>query len=377
MVRSDESLGEILIVDDLEANREIMARLLARAGYHTRDADGGESALALLEDYRPDLILLDVSMPRMSGFEVCEQIKASPETEHIPVIFVSALSELGNKVRAFEVGAVDYIIKPYKTEEVLARVRSQVTLAHQRKRIMELDLLKDQLMRTVSHDLKNPLHIIMGYAAMMMEGSDINTETMMEMAAEVYRSADKMYNLVTNFLDLSQIEDGLSLHRVPVSIKKMAAQILQSFALPAEQKAITLLLSLPDDDVTVEVDPLRIEQVFNNLVSNAIKYTPDGGKVTISAQRQGSGVTISVSDTGLGIPPDALPHLFDKFFRVQTTQHKEREGTGLGLSIVKAIVEQHGGSIDVTSEAGKGSRFSVYLPSETPVEMQAINDPGD
>lgn len=357
-----ESRGEILIVDDLEPNRDILARILMREQYAVRQAESGEIALAEIEKAHPDLVLLDVSMPGLNGFEVCEQIKSDPVSAHIPVIFVSALGELGNKVKAFEVGGVDYIIKPYKVQEVVARVNSQMTMAHQRKEILQLNTLKDQILRTVSHDLKNPLHIVMGYAAMMMEGDGIDHNGMIEMSGQIFESADRMLQLVTNLLDITKIEEGLQLNLANMPLRKLAENILKNYQLPAEQKNIALYLDLPDDEIMLKVDSLRIEQVFNNLVSNAIKYTPDEGEVTFAARINEDTVTIAVRDTGLGIPEEALPRLFSKFFRVDTEAHKAQEGTGLGLTIVQAIVEQHGGEIWVESQLGQGSIFYVLLP---------------
>jgi two-component system, sensor histidine kinase and response regulator len=354
--------GTILIVDDLETNREIMSRMLDRSGYITYSAKNGQQALDIVIEIQPDLILLDVSMPGMDGFEVCRRIKADQRTEHIAVIFISALSELGDKMRAFEAGAVDYIIKPFQVAEVLARVESQIMLARQRQQILALSDLKDQLIRTVSHDLKNPIHIVMGYAALMMEPVGMDQDQMIEMSTQIFNSAEKMFTLVTNLLDLTQIEDGIKLNLQPLDLREIMGDLMNEFHFQAEQKQITLEFAVGADLPPVPADAIRLRQVFSNLISNALKYTPAGGTVQVSAQAEDNQMVITVSDNGLGIPSEALPNLFDKFYRVNTTEHKEQEGTGLGLSIAQAIVQEHNGQIQVQSEDGAGSAFNVILP---------------
>jgi signal transduction histidine kinase len=368
MTYNAQHKATILIVDDLAANRDIMARMLTRDDYAVRTAEGGADALAQLQVTTdlPDLILLDISMPNMNGFEVCRRVKADPKTAHIPVIFVTALNELGDKVEAFEAGAVDYIIKPYKIEEVLARVNSQMTLAQQRREIIQLNETKDQLLHTVSHDLKNPIHVIRGYASLMMEPIPLKMEEVIDMATHIYNSAEKMFTLVTNLLDLTQIESGLLLDLRPLDLREVIESLKQAHELPASEKQISLSFDLPEIAVNIDADPMRLEQVFSNLMGNAIKYTPDGGRVRLEVTPHDDYVEIAIIDNGLGIPADAIPQLFDKFFRVKSEQHQRQEGTGLGLSITKAITEQHGGEITVDSVLGEGSAFIVRLPRILP-----------
>ncbi|MFW5691225.1 MAG: ATP-binding protein [Chloroflexota bacterium] len=354
--------ASVLVVDDTPTNRDVMERILLRGGHRVLLATSGEQALEILETELPDLVLLDVNMPHMNGFEVCEAIKADPHTTDIPVIFVSAVAELGDKVRAFQAGAVDYILKPFKVEEVVVRVESQLTLSRQRRQILELNDLKDQLIRTVSHDLKNPLNIVLGYAALLMEQTDRPQSEQRDMVEQIYNSARKMLDLVTALLDLTHLESGQQLDMMRLDIGQMALQLMATFDMPASQKDIRLNIHLPSTPIYINGDPVRLEQVFNNLLSNAIKYTPPGGSVTLTLDANDDWVRIAVSDTGLGIPEADQANLFNKFFRVNTVEHKKQEGTGLGLSIAKAIVEQHKGAIEVRSAPGEGSTFTVHLP---------------
>ncbi len=356
--------GQILVVDDVQANRQIMLSMLQSRGYQVVLAESGEEALAIVREVPPDLILLDVNMPVMDGYVVCEHIKADPSTRDIPVIFVSAMGEVTDKVRGFQVGGVDYITKPFKIEEVLARVRSQITLSRQRQQILALSRMKDQLIHTVSHDLKNPINIIMGYADMMTRPDELSQEDVADFAGMVLATARKMNMLVSDLLDISQLETGgVKLKIEPVCAATLIAETLDTFDMLASQKPITLTSQVDPPDLSFPADPRRLGQVLSNLVSNGIKYTPAGGQVSVSAQQEDGHIVLRVADTGLGIPPDVVPRLFEKFYRIPEEAYYAEEGTGLGLSIVQGIVEQHGGSITVESEVGQGSTFQVILPA--------------
>lgn len=360
---NSHSKGVILVADDSTTNLDILYRILSRGGYEVIMAEDGIDALEAIKQTLPDLILLDVDMPRMDGFNVCQRIKSDEKTAHIPVIFISALDELGDKVRAFEVGAVDYIIKPFKVEELMMRVASQILLAHQQQEIMKLSEIKDHLIRTVSHDLKNPIHIVMGYAGLLLDSNDLSSEQIAEMALQIHKSADKMYNLVTNLLDLTQIEAGVMWDFKPVVLNSVIEDVLLEHIGSAQQKQLALYWEAPIDNMTIKGDPMRLQQVFNNLITNAIKYTPEGGQIDIDMWKADDQIFISVKDTGLGIPEADLPHIFEKFYRVNSVIHRQQEGTGLGLSIIAVIVQEHGGTVHVNSIEGQGSLFTIQLPA--------------
>lgn len=363
MVKVQNTDVYILVVDDTQTNREVMARILSRKKYQQKSVASGEEALISVAQRLPDLILLDISMPGMDGFEVCERLKADDRTRNIPVMFISALDETEDKVRAFQVGGVDYITKPFKIEEVLARVDTQITLSMQRKEIIALSELKDQLIRTVSHDLKNPLHVIMGYAALLIDGGyTTSDEDVSSMSKHIYSSAERMYTLITNLLELSHLEDSSDLQLAPLSLSNLCADMMPEFEMSAQAKHQTLTVELPPNEVIINGDSMRLGQVLSNLVSNAIKYTPQNGHVRLSISQDNQTVKVCVEDNGLGIPKEAIPQLFNKFYRVNTIEHRSVEGTGLGLSIVKAIIEQHHGQIWVESELNKGSKFTISLP---------------
>jgi two-component system, sensor histidine kinase and response regulator len=357
--------GSILIVDDTVYNLKILSQILTQHGYQVHQAMSGEMALEAASLHYPDLILLDVAMPVMNGYEVCQNLKADETTRSIPVIFISALNDLQDKVRGFEAGGVDYITKPFQIREVLARVQSHITVAQQRREIERLSTLKDELVRVVSHDLTNPISIIQGYIDLMYEevaACGPTGEMLQEWMRSITHAADHMLSIVSDLLDLARIEEGIPLSREPVLLLEMLRSDLAMFYILAQDKQITLVPNFPDAEITVHLDRTRFRQVAHNLLSNAIKYTPEGGHIRVSVQADTDQVVLRFQDDGFGIPAEDLPHIFDKFYRVQSEKHLRAKGTGLGLAVTQGIVQQHGGNITVESESGVGTTFSITLP---------------
>lgn len=367
--------GSVLIVDDTPANLNLLFAMLTNHGYKVRAAINGNMALKSVFAALPELILLDINMPEMNGFDVCRQLKADIRTRDIPIIFISASDETEDKVRAFDVGGVDYVTKPFQVEEVLARVGTQMMLYQQRRELEEfrqreidyfkdLNHMKDQFVATVSHDLKNPIGVIKGYADLLEKNPALaNDPQAQDYIKRIRRGAEQMLILVTDLLDLAKIEAGMELGVSPNSLDGFLRDQLENFGMLAENKSISLGYTPPRQDVMLMFDPNRMSQVIKNLLSNAIKYTHDGGKVDISTETRDHHVLIKISDSGLGIPTEDIPFIFDKFYRVSKQEYlAAADGTGLGLSITKAIVEQHRGTIRVESEVGKGSVFHIELP---------------
>ncbi|MCU0514246.1 MAG: hybrid sensor histidine kinase/response regulator [Anaerolineae bacterium] len=377
--------ARILIVDDTPVNLKLLSSVLARKEYEVRAARNGAMALQAVDTSPPDLILLDIAMPDMDGYLVCSHLKADPRTADIPIIFISALNDTEDIIKAFEVGGVDYITKPFKIKEVLARVENQLTMLFQRREIAtiherdrqhfaRLTEMRNQFIGTATHDLKNPLSLITGHVYLLSRlpalAADPVAQGYLQM---VTRGAMKIKLLITDMLDLIQIESQGALQVQPVSLDEFLRDCLSDFVLQAEKKGITLRLEdMPA--ITVALHPEAMGRSVDNLLSNAIKYTAAGGTVSVRAGQHQDLVWMEVEDTGLGIPAHELPELFTTFHRVQTPQHLMEEGTGLGLSIVKAIVEQHGGRVEVDSIEGQGSCFRILIPAlaEAPVETDSI-----
>lgn len=364
--------ADILIVDDTPDNLRILTSMLQSYGYRVRPAINGQVALTAVEQTQPDLILLDIMMPGLTGYEVCAQLKSNPLTRDIPVIFISALDDTLDKVKAFEIGGIDYIVKPFQLEEVLARIENHLTLYQQRREIARLNEFKDLLLRTVSHDLKNPITNIIGYSELLLEYADqaksgscsdrasIHAHTILERIAQ---TATHMDQLVTRLLDLSALEEGgAELQLSLVSLHELLTRQVLDFDLPIQQKQIQLETAWPNSGTIIEADEHWLGEALSNLLGNAVKYTPDGGTIRLEAHldEHQDDLQIIVADNGIGIPAEALPHIFERFYRVEA--HREYVGSGLGLSIVESIISRHRGQIEVESELGKGTTFTVTLP---------------
>jgi signal transduction histidine kinase len=247
-------------------------------------------------------------------------------------------------------------------ENVRLYKQAQELRIQERQYYENLNRTKDMVMDMVSHDLKNPINVIKGYVHLIRRHGHVDDEVGMNALVEIEEGAQRMLTLVTDLLDLAKLETGLALHPAPTSLNKLIEDSLHHHRLLAEQKQIQLqALYLAEEDM-LELDSKRMSQVINNLVSNAIKYTPQGGRIKVSAVAEDNGIRVSVQDNGLGIPKADLSKLFQKFFRVKSHAHAQIEGTGLGLAIVKEIITQHGGEIFVESEEGKGSNFIIDLP---------------
>jgi len=364
--------GHILIVDDIIDNLHMLMDMLEVQGHQVRIAMSGQEALEAIKKQKPDLILLDIQMPGMDGYEVCERVKADKSTTDIPVIFLSALTETSDIVKGFEVGGVDYVSKPFQFREVLARVESQLAVSQQRQEIEELRErdrqqfealadIKERFIRSAFHDLKNPLSAIIMYNQTMRTSPPQSEEEIIEATYSIEGLAQKMHNIVTGILDLAQVQVG-NLPLTDTPIQPILEHVIQSNKIQAQQKNINLMLEVPDEEIVLKVNEHYFERVFDNLVSDAIKYTPAGGDVRLMMHVGDGCVEIMVEDNGLGIPEKDLPNLFEAFYRVKKTSHRNENGSGLGLSIVAAIVAEHGGRIDVESAEGEGSRFIVTMP---------------
>ncbi|MGJ3238920.1 MAG: ATP-binding response regulator [Anaerolineae bacterium] len=367
--------GYILLVDDIKDNLDMLSDMLENQGYAVQMALDGQQALDKIVEHHPDLVLLDIQMPGMDGYEVCKQIKANPETEHIPVIFLSALNETSDIVKGFDAGGVDYVSKPFKFREVIARVESQIAVSRQRREIEALrerdkqqfealSNIKDRFLYGTAHDLKNPLTGMLLYTQMLRSTPPENAEELRKIADGIEMTARKMQRLTTDILDLAQMQLGDQMTHVVVPLQPILNTVVQNASIIAKEKQLALTLDMPQEKITYPVNISYFERMLDNLVSNAIKYTLEGGSITITLEDLDDCYRISIADTGIGIPAEDIPRLFEAFYRVKKSSHKQESGTGLGLSMVAAIVDQHQGTIDVSSQEGQGSTFTITLPKE-------------
>jgi signal transduction histidine kinase len=372
----EQKVPDILVVDDTLANLQLLAGMLKARGYRVRPVPSGKLALQAIQKEPPELILLDINMPEMNGYEVCAFLKADEVLREIPVLFISALDETIDKVKAFAVGGVDYITKPFQFEEVEARVKThlklrrlQLELERQNRQLRvsyeqlkKLEDLRDNLTNMVVHDMRSPLMGITGNLEIleMYAEKKLSCEDM-ESLRNARSSSLVLVGMVTSLLDISRLEQG----QMPLCVTCSDMDDLIQDAvnsLGSLTKQVSLLYHRQNLPVTVTCDANLITRVIANLVGNAIKFAPAGSEVTVLAEKVGEGVKLCVADAGNGIPLEYHEKIFEKFGQVETLQNRKQYSTGLGLTFCKLAVEAHGGKIGVESEVGRGSAFWFTLP---------------
>jgi two-component system, sensor histidine kinase and response regulator len=376
LIMNTDTSPLILIVDDVAQNLQVLNATLSEHGYRVAASKSGEQAFKALERIRPDLILLDIMMPGMDGYTVCQRLKENPGTQNIPVIFLTAKSESEDMIKGFQCGGVDYITKPFQTPELLARVRTHTELKRNRDLILEytLDLKertielerlndeKNQFLGIASHDLKNPLGNILMLSQLMKTVKDEESQ-FDDFMAILERSAKKMLNIIDQLLDVNRIESGhLRVEQQNIPIDELIEQTVDAFAMAAKAKQIHVQVNLETVGMMIHTDPMLLSQVLDNLVSNAIKYSPKASTVTIALSRHRDSVHIAVRDHGPGFSAQDQERLYHKFARLTAQPTGGEHSTGLGLSIVKRLVEALDGEIRLESDLGKGSLFTVILP---------------
>lgn len=363
-IATEPSQASILVVDDTPANLHLLVALLSDRGYRVRPVSSGELALRTVQANLPDLILLDIAMPGIDGFEVCRRLKANDSSKSIPVIFISAHDSSEDKLRAFEMGGVDYVSKPFQVEEVLARVAAHLTIRKQQQsleasyqQLRRLEHLRDTLTHMVVHDMRSPLLAL--NLALEVISLDIPSQNkgLAEMVATSRMSVRNLVNLVNEMLDVSRLESGaMKINRSEANLSDLAAESIRVLRPAAGSRE--LVLNSPDPRMA-NVDPDLIRRVILNLIGNAIKFTSPTGKVIVAIHPEGEGTRVEVLDNGPGIDPAYHEKIFEKFGQVESADAVK--GYGLGLAFSKMAVEAHGGRIGVTSAPGKGSRFWFSL----------------
>ncbi|MDR8391007.1 hybrid sensor histidine kinase/response regulator [Aliifodinibius sp. S!AR15-10] len=371
----------ILIVDDSEQNVRLLSHVLKKEGYKILEALNGRKALDIVAEKAPDIILLDVIMPDLNGFEICKKLKDQQSTKDIPIIFLSSLSETDSKVKGFNVGGVDYITKPFQREEVLARIDLHVRLKQlqdeleekidelkeREQRLNALNKRKDELMRILSHDIRNPVTGIIGVAQLLSESSeDLSMEDRETMYHSIEESGRKIQRLVNDLLNKGTAERSISeLNTEQVNVDEMVKEVIELHQPTALTKKISFDLE-SDKEIELRLDRQKMEQVVGNLISNALKFTPEGGTISIGVDKntEKDQVEIKVSDNGVGIPENELPDLLtdDGPKNVRTGTNGEK-GSGIGLDIIKQFTELHGGSVLIDSCQGEGTTFTIKLPN--------------
>lgn len=370
----------ILIVDDTEANIKLLSHVLRESGFSPIVAFNGTDAIELIKTRRPDLVLLDIMMPDMTGYEVCKKVNEDHELQSIPIIFLSALSETSDKVEGFEVGGVDYITKPYQKDEVLARIRTHLFLSKlQKERDERIEVLrkteielrninskKDQLVRIVSHDIKNPLTGIVGLANLIKENPELPKEDVAKMLNAMEQSGKKLMDMVEKVLDNENHSNSEEkLNTTEGFLEDLVEKVISVNKPKAILKGITLNLINNIELNKVILDHTKIEIALNNLVSNALKFTTSNGIVNLFVASNNERILLKVADNGIGIPKELSGKIFDGDQIPKGISNLGTDGemgTGLGLDVVKKYVTIQKGKVWVESEEGVGTTFFIELP---------------
>ncbi|GAC1516787.1 MAG: hybrid sensor histidine kinase/response regulator [Gemmatimonadaceae bacterium] len=374
----------ILVADDVPANVELLFAQLQTLGFRTISAHDGPSALVLCSEQRPDLCILDVSMPsgdlnvddRSTGFEVCRRIKRDPRTARIPVIFVTALNDTTDRVKAIEAGGDDFLTKPHNRLVLGARVRSLLklkaatdALEESFRKMRELEKVRDDLMKMIVHDLKTPLTSVLATLEMALDG-DFGAigEGPRKALAEAEGKAEDLLSLIEDLLEVARIEETtITLDLTVMAPGALLAEIAHEWNVRFQQEGATLRSEVNDDTPVFAADKALVKRVFANLIQNALSHSATAVTVLLTARPDDpGGVLFTVADNGPGIPKEYHEIIFRKFEQVRTPNIPRVRSSGLGLAFCKLAVEAHGGRIWVQSTEGEGSAFHIFLPVTPP-----------
>lgn len=358
------TVPHILIVDDIAKNIQVVGGVLKNAGYHISFAQDGPTALGLMKDGRFDLILLDIMMPEMSGFEVCKILKKQTHTCDIPIIFLTAKNDIESISEAFNSGGVDYITKPFNNQELLVRVSTHLEIKKHREELQKLNITKDKLFSIIGHDLRGFFFNMLGAAEILQK--DFKTQSIEDnekFIEIIYRSGKSAYSVLENLLDWARNQLG-KLEYVPeeIVIREQVDEVVEFLSAPVFQKKIHIGIEVPSY-IRIFADKYMLNTILRNLISNAIKFTPNEGTINLSARLIDMNVEFSVCDSGVGIETDRQKSMFEISIGHTTYGTEGEKGTGIGLVLCRELVEKCGGRIWVISEIGKGADFRFTMPA--------------
>lgn len=379
MTTADKPIN-FLLVDDLEENLLALEALLQREGLVCLKARSGEEALELLLVHDIALALLDVQMPGMDGFQLAEFMRGNERARHIPIVFITAgIADSLRRFRGYEAGAVDFIQKPIEPDVLRSKANVFFDLHQQRRQIerqrdelevaatalREADRHKDNFLAVLAHELRNPVAALTG--GLHLLGKDTSADRAPHIRAEMQRVLNHLSHLVDDLLDVSRVNEGkISLRTARIELDEVLRSAVEACRHNIEAGGHRFETDIADGPIWLDADHTRLAQVVANLLNNAAKYTPPGGSITLAAQRRDGSVEIRVSDTGVGIPPEVQPRIFEIFAQVEDHLSKAQGGLGIGLALVKQLVSLHGGTVEVESEGqDRGSTFTVRLPAAT------------
>jgi signal transduction histidine kinase len=380
--------SKVLIVDDEIKNIKLLKGILYSENYIIYEALNGEAAINLVHDIGPDLVLLDVMMPGLSGFEVCRRLKHDEKTKSIPIMMVTALREKKHRLKAMKSGADDFLSKPVDSTEVVVRVKSLLRIksyydeisfnyeeiAAKNDKLLELEKIKDGLVHMIVHDLRNPLAALTGYLDLALLDKPNLSERQIQCLHNSLESCQELNEMISGLLDIYRMEEGnMQLNLETAALESLIDESIQQFFIRAAEKQITIAYDRADQEYSISVDRRLLKRVFANLMNNAIRHTPTGGKINISVEsdQENGSLRIEIRDNGIGLAPEYHQRVFDKFEQVKRIKPGNAvSASGLGLAFCKLAVEAHGGKIWVESDgAGTGASFKFSLPLEQTNEL--------
>jgi len=361
----------VLIVDDNSNNLKIIAITLRELNYRLVIATNGQSAIEMVDKTRPDLVLLDIMMPGMDGYETCEIIKSKKENENLPIIFLTALNEKANIIKGFEVGGVDYITKPFNKEELISRVEThlelkftQDALKKNTKYLSDLNSLKDKMFSVIGHDLRSPLGSVKMTLEFLSETiSEASREELQTTVDFLLKTTNEAFSLLDNLLGWGRSQSGnISINKEKIDL----ADLVNSVYLLHKKNIIAKNIEFVNNvlkGTTICADLNTLTSVLRNLLSNAIKFTPNYGSIIMSSVKLENSIRVEIKDTGVGIPVENIPKLFDSSQHLTTYGTNSESGSGLGLNLCYDFMKLNNGDISVESETGKGTSFYIELPN--------------
>ena len=366
--------ARILVVDDQPANIQLLGTVLGRVGYEIIPASDGPTALKRLALRPPDLILLDLLMPEMDGCEVCRRVRANPEWVDIPVIFLSAADDKDFIVRALAAGGVDYITKPFNHGELVSRVRTQLALKSAHDQLKQLAEDKDELLGILTHDLINHLVGMQLSADILHQRlTKRDDQEQAKLCGNIHESSAQLLAFVKEFLANSAAEHGFALKLEAINLSEAAAAAVEDYREAAIRKRLEITTSFPDEEMMALADHCALRQVMDNLLSNALKFSPPGRHIEVAVRPAGNSVECVIKDQGPGFTPEDRKRMFRRYGRLSARPTANEPSTGLGLSIVKKLVQNLQGELLCASTPGQGATFIVRLRRPPPVQARALD----
>jgi len=364
----------ILIIDDEEALRDGCRQALEKSGYTVLTAGEGVEGIKIAREQIPDMAFVDLKMPNISGMEIIDIL--SRDIPDMVLIMITGYASIVSAVEAMQKGAYDYLPKPFTPDQLRALTKRGLdhrNLKIETRRLREeKERMEKSFITFVSHEMRSPLVVIRQYIESLKAiAGDRFDKDVTDIIERCRKRIQGLEEMIEHWLDLSRIEDGtLAQKKVPLNLSSIIARSTEEMAPVCRKNGISLETNIPKNLPEITGDEESLVRVFTNIIGNATKYTPEGGKITVSVQHDEYYLTASISDTGTGIPQDKLPFIFEPFFRVRGKEEKHR-GSGLGLTFCKKIMESHNGGIEVSSREGEGTAFLLKFPAQIPAEKRA------